>query len=212
MASMSCWFLDAIPCRIIWKFRQKVIARPEAYQMWQIWLILIYPFPLPLLRRLLISFELLGRALVFSDVSVLGMTWLPLVASCRVLQNPYVISSNGAVTANCKTNLNQKQIRARAQKEHVFIICNFLARYIKTIRTGDPNESDLTYWMFSYDFKSTNKEWLPEDKSFLERKRKRNALVFALYINVFLIFLTFNSFIAHLLNIIVEFQKFSYPI
>ena len=94
----------------------------------------------------------------------------------------------------------------------LFIICNFLARYIKTIRTGDPNESDLTYWMFSYDFKSTNKEWLPEDKSFLERKRKRNALVFALYINVFLIFLTFNSFIAHLLNIIVEFQKFSYPI
>ena len=92
------------------------------------------------------------------------------------------------------------------------IICKFLASYIKKIRTGDSNESDVTYWMFSYDFKSKNKSWAPEDKSFLKRKRKRNALVFALYINVFLIFLTFNSFIAHLLDVIVEFQRFSYPV
>ena len=39
------------------------------------------------------------------------------------------------------------------------IICKFLASYIKNIRTGDLNESDLTYWMFSYDFKSKNKAW-----------------------------------------------------
>ena len=44
------------------------------------------------------------------------------------------------------------------------IICKFLVSYIKEIRTGDPNESNLTYWMFSYDFRSNNKEWLPEDK------------------------------------------------
>ncbi len=94
----------------------------------------------------------------------------------------------------------------------LLIICKFLASYIKVIRTGDNNESNLTYWMFSYDFKSKNKEWTPEDKEFLKRKRKRNALVFALYINVFLIFITFNSFIAHLLSLIVEFQKFSYPV
>ena len=92
------------------------------------------------------------------------------------------------------------------------IICKFLSSYIKNIRTGDTNESDLTYWMFSYDFKSQSKEWLPEDANFLKRKRKRNALIFVLYINVFLIFLTFNSFIAHLLDIIVELQKFSYPV
>ena len=92
------------------------------------------------------------------------------------------------------------------------ICCKFLASYIKKIRTGDSNESDATYWMFSYDFKSNNKIWSPEDKYFLKRKRKRNALVFALYINVFLIFLAFNSFIAHLLDVIVEFQRFSYPI
>ena len=92
------------------------------------------------------------------------------------------------------------------------IICKFLVSYIKTIRTGDPNESELTYWMFSYDFKSKNKEWSPEDKHLLKRKRNRNALIFILYINVFLIFLTFNSFIAHLLNIIINVQRFSYPI
>jgi hypothetical protein len=92
------------------------------------------------------------------------------------------------------------------------IICKFLVSYIKTIRTGDSNESELTYWMFSYDFKSKNKDWSPEDKHLLKKKRNRNALIFILYINVFLIFLTFNSFIAHLLNIIINVQRFSYPI
>ena len=93
-----------------------------------------------------------------------------------------------------------------------FLTFKFLSNYIKQIRTGDPNESDLTYWMFSYDFKSNNKAWFPEDDNFLKRKRKRNALIFVLYIGVFLIFLTFNSFIAHLLDFIVDFKRFSYPI
>ena len=92
------------------------------------------------------------------------------------------------------------------------IICKYLVFYIKTIRTGDPNESDLTYWMFSYDFKTKKKEWIPEDNNLLKRKRSRNALIFILYINVFLIFLTFNSFIAHLLDVIINLKKFSYPI
>ena len=92
------------------------------------------------------------------------------------------------------------------------VICKFLISYIKTIRTGDPNENELTYWMFSYDFRSKNKEWFPEDKHLLKRKRNRNTLIFLLYINVFLIFLTFNSFIAHLLDLIINIKKFSYPI
>ena len=41
-----------------------------------------------------------------------------------------------------------------------------LASYIKKIRTGDPNESDITYWMFSYDFKSPNKIGYPKIKIF----------------------------------------------
>ena len=90
--------------------------------------------------------------------------------------------------------------------------CRFLVLYIKKIRTGDPNENNLTYWMFSYDFKPQNKEWVPEDRSLLERKRKRNKFVFVLYINAFLLFLAFNSFLAHLLDVIVEFQRFTYPV
>jgi len=92
------------------------------------------------------------------------------------------------------------------------IICKFLVSYIKAIKTGDPNESELTYWMFSYDFKSKNKEWIPEDKNLLRRKRNRNALIFILYLVIFLIFLTFNSFVAHLLDVIVNIKKFNYPI
>ena len=92
------------------------------------------------------------------------------------------------------------------------IICKFLVSYIKEIRTGDSNESELTYWMFSYDFKSKNKEWIPEDKNLLRRKRNRNGLIFILYMVVFLIFLTFNSFVAHLLDVIVNINKFDYPI
>ena len=52
-----------------------------------------------------------------------------------------------------------------------FLLFKFLSNYIKKIRTGDPNESDLTYWMFSYDFKSPNKEWVPEDIKLRQRKR-----------------------------------------
>ena len=91
------------------------------------------------------------------------------------------------------------------------ISCKYLASYIKNIRTGDTNESDLTYWMFSYDFKSKNKEWEPEELNMLKKTRKRNSLVFLLYINFFLAFLAFNSFMAHLLDLIV-FNEFNYPV
>ena len=94
----------------------------------------------------------------------------------------------------------------------LFIICKFLVSYIKAIRTGDPNESELTYWMFSYDFKSKNREWVPEDNNSLKRKRDRNALIFILYIIVFLIFLTLNSFVVHILDIIINIKKYNYPI
>ena len=71
------------------------------------------------------------------------------------------------------------------------IICKFLVSYIKEIRTGDPNESDLTYWMFSYDFKSPNKHWCPEDKHLLKRKRNRNTLIFYSLYNCIFNFLNF---------------------
>ena len=70
-----------------------------------------------------------------------------------------------------------------------FFTFKSLVSYIKKIRTGDPNESDITYWMFSYDFKSPNKDWVPENKDLLVKKRARNFLVFILYLIAFGIFL-----------------------
>ena len=92
-----------------------------------------------------------------------------------------------------------------------FFTFKSLASYIKKIRTGDPNESDITYWMFSYDFKSPNKDWVPENRDLLLKKRARNFLVFILYLIAFGIFLLLNSFTSHLLDFIVN-PQFSYPI
>ena len=93
----------------------------------------------------------------------------------------------------------------------LILTCRYLITYIKSIRTGDPNENNSTYWMFSYDFKSQTKEWIPEDKTLLKKKRTRNFLIFILYLIVFCVFLLLNSFTAHLLDVIVS-PKFSYPI
>ena len=64
--------------------------------------------------------------------------------------------------------------------------------------------------MFSYDFKSKTKEWVPEDKQLLQRKRLE---IFGFYTlsNSFGIFLLLNSFTAHLLEVIVN-PEFSYPV
>jgi len=92
-----------------------------------------------------------------------------------------------------------------------FVIFKILSSYIKKIRTGDPNENNQNYWMFSYDFKSPNKNWEPENKELLKRKRAKNFLILILYLNVFGIFLLLVSLTAHLLDMIVS-PNFSYPI
>ena len=93
-----------------------------------------------------------------------------------------------------------------------FLSFKFLSNYIKQIRTGDLNESDITYWMFSYDFKSSNKDWVPEDKKLLQRKRSRNALVFILYLNAFCIFNTMIKGSQQLKNPeFIEFRGFGPP-
>ena len=85
------------------------------------------------------------------------------------------------------------------------IINSYLSNYIRNIRTGDPNENSKNYWMMSYDFKSNKKaDFVPENAELRKRKRSRNNLIFVLYINVFLIFIIFNSFLAHFLEIILN--------
>ena len=40
----------------------------------------------------------------------------------------------------------------------------YLVEYIKYFNTGDPNETDINYWKFSYDFKPSKKEDFSPDK------------------------------------------------
>lgn len=85
------------------------------------------------------------------------------------------------------------------------ILNNYLSNYIKSIRTGDPNENNNNYWMLSYDFKPDKKDdFMPEESGLRKRKRSKNNLIFLLYINIFLIFIIFNSFLAHFLEILIN--------
>tara|TARA_B100001029_G_scaffold163546_1_gene153735 strand:+ start:429 stop:722 length:294 start_codon:yes stop_codon:yes gene_type:complete len=87
----------------------------------------------------------------------------------------------------------------------LIIVWSYLSNYIKNIRTGDPKENSENYWMLSYDFKSEEKkDFVPEEIGLRKRKRSKNNLIFLLYINVFLIFIIFNSFMTYLLKMIVN--------
>ncbi len=84
------------------------------------------------------------------------------------------------------------------------IISKYLVDWIRYLKTGDPNESDDNYWMFSYDYKSTKKEdYKPDNKNTIKRKRYRNKLIFLWYLNIIIIFLLINNFTSHILEKIV---------
>ena len=86
----------------------------------------------------------------------------------------------------------------------LLLICwKYLKDYINFFKTGDPRETDRSYWMFSYDHKSTKKEdFKPDSKKVLRKRRFRNSLIMLLYIDVLLIFLFLNSWISQLLIIL----------
>ena len=88
----------------------------------------------------------------------------------------------------------------------IFLICWwYLAEYIKYFNTGDPNETDMNYWRFSYDFKPNKKEdFNPDKPKVLRRRRFRNRLVFLLYIDVLIIFFLANILAAQILEKIMN--------
>tara|TARA_Y100001970_G_C14028586_1_gene747383 strand:+ start:585 stop:878 length:294 start_codon:yes stop_codon:yes gene_type:complete len=84
------------------------------------------------------------------------------------------------------------------------IISKYLVDWIRYLKTGDSEEKDKNYWMFSYDYKSTKKEdFKPDDKDVLKKKRYRNKLIFLWYLNMIIIFLLINNFTSHILEKIV---------
>lgn len=81
----------------------------------------------------------------------------------------------------------------------------YLVEYIKYFKTGDLNETDTSYWKFSYDFKPNKKEdFNPDNPNVLRRRRFRNRLVFLLYLDVLAIFFLVNIFTAQILEKIVN--------
>ena len=88
----------------------------------------------------------------------------------------------------------------------IFLVCWwYLVEYIKYFKTGDPKETDINYWKFSYDFKSEKKQDFSPDKlNLLEKRRFRNRLVFLLYIDVFVIFFLANILAVQILEKIID--------
>ena len=83
------------------------------------------------------------------------------------------------------------------------IIWSQLSKYIKNYKSGFEGESDESFWMFSYDFKSHKKQdFTPDAAQFVRRKKFKNRLVFILYIIVFILFVLMNSFISQFLILI----------
>ncbi len=87
-----------------------------------------------------------------------------------------------------------------------FLICWwYLVEYIKYFKTGDPNETDMNYWKFSYDFKPNKKEdFSPDTPNFLKKRRLRNRLVFLLYIDILVIFFLANILAAQILEKVIN--------
>ena len=85
------------------------------------------------------------------------------------------------------------------------IIWHYLRDLINYYKTGDPNENNQNYWLFSYDFKD-NKEhkkyWNKDVQLLNQKKRIRNKLIFLLYVNTLILFLLTNLITAKMMILI----------
>ena len=83
------------------------------------------------------------------------------------------------------------------------IVYSELSSHIKSFKAGYEGESDQSFWMMSYDFKSNKKEDYTPDSLALRKKRNyKNRLIFFLYIIVIIMFMLLNSFLSHILILI----------
>ena len=78
--------------------------------------------------------------------------------------------------------------------------------YIKKTRhlqRCNKGESDQSFWMMSYDFKTYKKEDYKPDSLMLRKKRRyKNKLIIILYIIVIFLFILLVSFLSHVLILI----------
>ena len=87
------------------------------------------------------------------------------------------------------------------------IIWYYLRDSINYFKTGDPEENDHNYWMFSYDFKdSKNRQmyWNKDVQLMNKKKRIRNKLIFLLYLDTIVLFILANSLAAKTMILIFD--------
>jgi len=80
-----------------------------------------------------------------------------------------------------------------------------LSSHIKKFKVGYKGESDQSFWMMSYDFKSYKKQdYIPDTLDLRKKKNYKNRLIIILYIIVIIMFILFNSFLSHILILITS--------
>tara|TARA_B100000579_G_scaffold142864_1_gene115980 strand:- start:1061 stop:1357 length:297 start_codon:yes stop_codon:yes gene_type:complete len=90
------------------------------------------------------------------------------------------------------------------------IILYYLAKYIvvkiKEIKTGNKNENEANFWMFTYDFKTEKKDSIfdKDSNEIINIKRKKNNLIVLLYITHAAIFIYANYFLSKILIFILK--------
>ena len=111
----------------------------------------------------------------------------------------------------CLKKLNQNKKEGNLLKTIIIIsIFYFIAHHIiknlRHLRTGEPEENNSNYWMFTYDFKETKKSSIFDRDSteILEKRKIKNKLIILLYLTVVILFIYSNLFFTQLLLFILE--------
>tara|TARA_B100000401_G_C52597717_1_gene620387 strand:- start:285 stop:587 length:303 start_codon:yes stop_codon:yes gene_type:complete len=87
-----------------------------------------------------------------------------------------------------------------------YFIANYIIKNLRNLRTGEPNENNTNYWMFTYDFKETKKSSIFDRASteILEKRKTKNKLIILLYLTVVILFIYSNLFFTQILLFILE--------
>ena len=67
-----------------------------------------------------------------------------------------------------------------------YFIAHYIIKNLRHLRTGEPEENNSNYWMFTYDFKETKKSSIFDRDSteILEKRKIKNQLIILLYLSL----------------------------
>ena len=76
----------------------------------------------------------------------------------------------------------------------------------KYICTGEPDENNINFWMFTYDFKMRKRDSIFDrvSKDIIEKRKLKNKLILLLYVTVGIIFFHTNLLLTQILLLILE--------